>query len=92
MVVEEKAPTKIFVDIFVRSMSKISEIDSEFTFNCYFRQMWKDPRLAFGDNGPDMIIASIKILDKIWKPYTYFPNSNVAYVNWWSVYYIFRFG
>ena len=62
-------------------MNKISEIDSEFTFNCYFRQRWRDPRFAYGPYGPEMIIANVKILDKIWKPYTHFPNANIAYVS-----------
>lgn len=68
------------MDIYVRSMSKISEIDSEYTFNCYFRQRWQDKRLAFR-SGPEMIIVNIKLLEKIWQPYTYFANSNTAYIH-----------
>lgn len=68
------------MDIYVRSMSKISEIESEYTFNCYFRQRWQDKRLAFR-SGPEMIIVNIKLLEKIWQPYTYFANSNTAYIH-----------
>ena len=75
-------PTVVEVNIFVRSMSKISEVDSEFTFDCYFRQSWNDMRLSWSHkNGPELIVASIKMLDKIWQPYTFFLNSNIAYVN-----------
>lgn len=60
-------------------MNKVSELDSEFTFDCYFRQTWRDPRLSF-KIGPKTIIVNFRMLDKIWKPYTYFANSNSAYV------------
>lgn len=60
-------------------MSKISELDSEYTFDCYFRQSWKDPRLSFSF-GPKILIVNIRMLDKIWRPYTYFANSNFASV------------
>lgn len=76
-------PTLIYVDIFVRSMSKISEVESEFSFDCYFRQTWTDMRLAFGKkykSGPDMVVVNVKMLPKLWQPYTYFLNSNTAYV------------
>jgi hypothetical protein len=66
--------------MFVRSMSRISEADSEFTFDCYFRQSWADRRLAF-KTGPDFIIINVVKLYKIWTPYTYFLNSNLAYVS-----------
>jgi hypothetical protein len=73
-------PTVVRVNIFVRSMSKVSEVDSEFTFDCYFRQSWSDPRLAY-NTGPEFIIINIVKLYKIWTPFTYFLNSNIAYVS-----------
>lgn len=48
--------------------------------DCYFRQKWKDERLKFNrfatQSKQDVanISLSIKMLDKIWKPDTYFLN------------------
>ena len=61
-------------------MSKISELDSEYTFNCYFRQSWQDKRLSF-NKGPNRLTVNIKLLEKIWQPYTYFANSNSASIH-----------
>ena len=61
-------------------MSSVSELDMEFTFEGYFRQVWTDTRLAF-ENGPSKLILNIKMLEKVWMPNTYFINSNYAYVN-----------
>lgn len=51
--------------------------------DCYFRQKWKDERLRFGrfatQSSKDVatISLSIKMLDKIWKPDTYFLNGKM---------------
>ena len=78
----EKEPTLVQVDIFVRSMSKISELDMEYSFECYFRQRWTDKRLAFNDTqAPDTLTISVKTIDKLWKPYTYIENARYSHVN-----------
>ena len=35
------------VDIYVRSMNGISELDMEYSFDCFFRQRWTDNRLIY---------------------------------------------
>ena len=53
-----------------------------FSMDCYFRQMWKDDRLAFDprDNITELR-PSIKMLDEIWKPDTYFLNGQGSYLH-----------
>lgn len=61
-------------------MSGISEVNMEYTFNCYFRQTWKDKRLAY-EHGPLLLVVSIKMLERLWKPDTHFRNSYSANVH-----------
>ena len=66
-------------------MSHISELDMEYTFECYFRQTWVDQRLKWV-NGPEKLILNIKVIEKIWTPHTYFQNSKISHVsltNFW---------
>ena len=75
-----KPPTVVFVDIYVRSMSRITELDMEYKFECYFRQKWVDPRLSY-KLGPSVLPVNIKMLERLWKPDTFFVNSYSANVS-----------
>ncbi|KAK3862057.1 hypothetical protein Pcinc_032045 [Petrolisthes cinctipes] len=103
-------PTTVEIDIEVRSMSQISEMDmvsgrkrereerdgygekgerdkkgeregkETYSMDCYFRQSWVDARLAFSDLD-QAITLSLSVLDKLWKPDTYFYNGKRSYVH-----------
>jgi hypothetical protein len=48
--------------------------------DCYFRQYWRDARLSF--SGPIKSLSlSIKMLERIWRPDTYFYNGKQSYVH-----------
>jgi len=48
--------------------------------DCYFRQSWRDSRLSF--LGPIKSLSlSIKMLERIWRPDTYFYNGKHSYVH-----------
>lgn len=48
--------------------------------DCYFRQYWRDARLSF--SGPiNSLSLSIKMLERIWRPDTYFYNGKQSYVH-----------
>lgn len=48
--------------------------------DCYFRQYWRDQRLSFF--GPIKSLSlSIKMLERIWRPDTYFYNGKNSYVH-----------
>ena len=53
-----------------------------FSMDCYFRQEWNDSRLAFNvTNNINVLRPSIKMLELIWKPDTYFLNGQDSYVH-----------
>lgn len=52
----------------------------DFTIDFYFRQMWKDPRLAFqGTKGIETLCVSSQFLKSIWVPDTFFVNEKTSY-------------
>ncbi|KAK2148946.1 hypothetical protein LSH36_474g04060 [Paralvinella palmiformis] len=73
-------PTKILVDVNIRSMGPISEVDMTYSMDAYFRQTWVDKRLCF-NGSHEMMAVQIKLLEKIWKPDTYFYNGHEAYLH-----------
>ncbi|CAH1370142.1 gamma-aminobutyric acid receptor subunit alpha-6 isoform X1 [Tenebrio molitor] len=73
-------PTVIQTNILIRSMGPVSELDMEYSMDCYFRQYWRDQRLSF--LGPIKSLSlSIKMLERIWRPDTYFYNGKHSYVH-----------
>ncbi len=48
--------------------------------NLFFRQIWTDKRLTLPDNISNVSVST-KLLSAIWKPDTYFLNSNSAYLH-----------
>ncbi|XP_068084324.1 gamma-aminobutyric acid receptor alpha-like isoform X2 [Anabrus simplex] len=73
-------PAIVEVDIMVRSMGPISEVDMTYSMDCYFRQSWVDRRLAFQGN-KETLALSISMLQRIWKPDTYFYNGKQSYLH-----------
>ncbi|XP_045480830.1 gamma-aminobutyric acid receptor subunit alpha-6 isoform X2 [Harmonia axyridis] len=75
-----RKPTLIKTNILIRSMGPISELDMEYSMDCYFRQYWRDERLSF--KGPIQSLSlSIKMLERIWRPDTFFYNGKNSYVH-----------
>ncbi|XP_043471462.1 gamma-aminobutyric acid receptor alpha-like isoform X2 [Leptopilina heterotoma] len=73
-------PTVVRTNILIRSMGPISELDMDYSMDCYFRQYWRDSRLSF--LGPIKSLSlSIKMLERIWRPDTYFYNGKHSYVH-----------
>ncbi|KAK0078701.1 hypothetical protein PV325_002183 [Microctonus aethiopoides] len=61
-------------------MGPVSELDMDYSMDCYFRQYWRDSRLSF--LGPIKSLSlSIKMLERIWRPDTYFYNGKQSYVH-----------
>ncbi|CAJ0943086.1 unnamed protein product, partial [Mesorhabditis belari] len=81
---DKNRPTDVFIDIYVRTMGPISEFTDTYAFDCYFRQTWTDERLRFefgdGHEGRTLSLA-MSMLDKIWKPDTYFWNGAGSYIH-----------
>uniref|UniRef100_A0AC35TRR6 Neur_chan_LBD domain-containing protein n=1 Tax=Rhabditophanes sp. KR3021 TaxID=114890 RepID=A0AC35TRR6_9BILA len=41
-------PVEVTVNIYLRSISKIDDVNMEYSTQFTFREEWKDPRLAYG--------------------------------------------
>ncbi|CAD6199322.1 unnamed protein product [Caenorhabditis auriculariae] len=78
-----KKATKVFIDLFVRTMGPVADLSYTYSFNCYFRQTWTDDRLQFNNSGIGFrqLSLSMAMLDKIWKPDTYFWNGAGSYIH-----------
>ncbi|XP_053664320.1 gamma-aminobutyric acid receptor subunit alpha-6 [Anopheles marshallii] len=73
-------PTLVETNILIRSMGPVSELDMDYSMDCYFRQYWRDKRLSF--RGPIKSLSlSIKMLERIWRPDTYFYNGKHSHVH-----------
>ncbi|KAL1116297.1 hypothetical protein AAG570_005792 [Ranatra chinensis] len=73
-------PTVIKTNILIRSMGPVSELDMDYSMDCYFRQYWRDSRLSFHGLNKSLSL-SIKMLERIWRPDTYFYNGKHSYVH-----------
>jgi gamma-aminobutyric acid receptor subunit alpha len=73
-------------------MGGISELDMEYSFDCFFRQRWTDTRLIYNKalvmNYTSLSI-NFQMFSKIWKPDTYFSNGRRSYIH--SVPHVNRF-
>ena len=61
----------LFISLFEPSLFSPMQ---DFTYDFYFRQYWKDPRLAFIGDNIDAISLSDDFSSQIWLPDTFFPN------------------
>ncbi|XP_070491785.1 gamma-aminobutyric acid receptor subunit alpha-1 isoform X5 [Chironomus tepperi] len=76
----EGIPTKIRTNILIRSMGPVSEKAMDYSMDCYFRQYWRDKRLSFKSPFKSLSL-SIKMLERMWKPDTYFYNAKKSHIH-----------
>jgi gamma-aminobutyric acid receptor subunit alpha len=92
LLISQGEPDKVIVDIYVRSMGGISELNMEYSFDCFFRQRWTDTRLIYNKTSVmnyTSLPVSFQMFSKIWKPDTYFYNGRRSYIH--SVPHVNRF-
>ena len=72
-------PVTVGVTLFILSIGDLSEKFMDFTFDMYFRQFWKDPRLSF-ERKPNLekLVVGAEYIKLIWVPDTFFVNEKVA--------------
>ncbi|VDN06177.1 unnamed protein product [Thelazia callipaeda] len=72
-------PVVVAVNMLIRSISKIDDVNMEYSVQLTFRESWVDGRLAFGyprDNAPDFVILAAG--QQIWMPDSFFQNEKQA--------------
>ncbi|CAB3397342.1 unnamed protein product [Caenorhabditis bovis] len=70
----------VYVNMLVRSISKIDDVNMEYSVQLTFREEWVDGRLAYGfpgDNKPDFLILTAE--QHIWMPDSFFQNEKQAH-------------
>ncbi|XP_059079312.1 gamma-aminobutyric acid receptor subunit beta-like isoform X3 [Tigriopus californicus] len=68
------------VSLYVLSISRLSEVEMDFTLDMYFRQFWQDPRLSFESRqGLKKLVVGAEYINLIWVPDTFFVNEKTAY-------------
>ncbi|EDO36971.1 predicted protein, partial [Nematostella vectensis] len=66
-------PTDVKLDFYVESFGNIEEANLEFSVFMYFRQMWRDPRLA--DRVNQSVVLQRDQISYLWFPDTYCSNA-----------------
>lgn len=74
-------PTVVTVQMHIKSIGPVSEVEQLYTMDVYFRQNWYDTRLKFNVTGLHEFSMSWLFLEKVWKPDTYFTNGKKSYLH-----------
>ncbi|XP_054721261.1 gamma-aminobutyric acid receptor subunit beta-like [Uloborus diversus] len=73
-------PVNVGVTMYILSISSVNEVQMDFTLDFYFRQSWKDDRLAFKTrHALESLTVGAEVADLIWVPDTFFANEKTAY-------------
>ncbi|XP_040582726.1 gamma-aminobutyric acid receptor subunit gamma-2 isoform X3 [Lepeophtheirus salmonis] len=68
-------PCKVIMNLLINSMGPVDEKSQSYLVDAYFRQAWVDQRLSFNaTSSVTELPLNWQILNKIWKPDTYFIN------------------
>lgn len=73
-------PVIVTVNMLIRSISKIDNVNMEYSVQLTFRESWLDERLKYGVTGdelPDFLILTAG--QQIWMPDSFFQNEKQAY-------------
>ncbi|CAB3397324.1 unnamed protein product [Caenorhabditis bovis] len=73
-------PVVVSVNMLLRSISKIDNVNMEYSVQLTFRESWVDSRLSYGVKGdalPDFLILTAG--QQIWMPDSFFQNEKQAY-------------
>ncbi|KAF1752034.1 hypothetical protein GCK72_018588 [Caenorhabditis remanei] len=73
-------PVVVTVNMLIRSISKIDNVNMEYSVQLTFRESWVDKRLSYGVKGdarPDFLILTAG--QEIWMPDSFFQNEKQAY-------------
>ncbi|XP_076822591.1 gamma-aminobutyric acid receptor subunit alpha-6-like [Clavelina lepadiformis] len=72
-----EGPTKVQSYYYVTGFGPASEQDMEYTLDMFFRQRWRDERLAFASNSTQNInelVLNSKMVESVWTPDSFFRN------------------
>ncbi|XP_073998268.1 glycine receptor alpha 1 isoform X6 [Rhodnius prolixus] len=67
-------PTIVYVNIFLRSISKIDDYKMEYSVQLTFREQWLDERLKFDDFKGKIKYLTLTESNRVWMPDLFFSN------------------
>ncbi|XP_067133557.1 glutamate-gated chloride channel-like [Centruroides vittatus] len=67
-------PCIVRVNVYIRSISKIDDLNMEYTVQLTLREQWADERMHFNDYNGQIRYLTLTDPDKIWKPDLFFAN------------------
>ncbi|XP_055332849.1 gamma-aminobutyric acid receptor subunit alpha-2-like [Paramacrobiotus metropolitanus] len=73
-------PVYVRVNLLVRSISKVDDLNMEYSTQLTFREEWNDDRLAYDDGGSHEYLV-LPDPDRIWKPDLFFQNEKSAHLH-----------
>ncbi|OQV20945.1 Glycine receptor subunit alphaZ1 [Hypsibius exemplaris] len=73
-------PTRVYVEIYIVSISSINAESMDFVVDFLLTQHWKDPRLRFSENVSKVLeLHQLRQIKKLWLPDPYIINAKSAY-------------
>lgn len=73
------------VEMHVNDISQLDELNSEFTLDLMYSEMWRDRRLAYSSHAQGRCVKNITLdldyLDKLWSPNTCIVNSKATSIH-----------
>ncbi|KAJ8981473.1 hypothetical protein NQ317_006999 [Molorchus minor] len=67
-------PTVVYINFFLRSISKIDDYKMEYSVQLTFREQWLDERLKFNDFGGRLKYLTLTEANRVWMPDLFFAN------------------
>ncbi|XP_060536946.1 glutamate-gated chloride channel isoform X1 [Cylas formicarius] len=67
-------PTVVYINIFLRSISKIDDYKMEYSVQLTFREQWLDERLKFNDFHGRLKYLTLTEANRVWMPDLFFSN------------------
>ncbi|XP_059477823.1 glutamate-gated chloride channel isoform X1 [Neocloeon triangulifer] len=71
---DENKPTVVWINFFLRSISKIDDYKMEYSVQLTFREQWLDERLKFNDFGGKIKYLTLTEANRVWMPDLFFSN------------------
>jgi len=67
-------PTVVTVDMYIRNIQKIDQLEGTWKLQMTYRQQWNDNRLAYTEQAGDLKYLTLTSTKSIWTPDIFFPN------------------
>ncbi|XP_048772301.1 glycine receptor subunit alpha-2-like isoform X1 [Ostrea edulis] len=78
---EDDFPTNVSIQLVIKNIHSLDEINMEFSVDVIFRQRWVDKRLVFNHTKVSSLELDQKMIEKIWVPDSFFPKEKSATIH-----------